>query len=294
VDHIASGIFRRLAPGRPVEPEIGSGGLALKSVGERFEACGERFGALDQSLGPRPPEMLLTYVEGMGLSAGARALDVGCGRATHACKLAWRFGFQVTGVDPFESNLRASRREVEGARLSHLVRVVGGRIESLPFAAESFDLVWCRDMLVHAPDLNGAMKECARVLKTGGHMLVLTTHSTELLAPGEAERAFAAIGVRPENFSPARLAAAFDAAGLSVEASEYIGGELLEFYEERDRRCSRELMRLAHMTRARERFVAELGVKTFDIAQALYRWTVYHLLGKIGANVYVLKKGPAL
>ena len=88
------------------------------------------------------------------------------------------------------------------------------------------------------------------------------------------------------------LASAFDAAGLRVEASEYIGGELIEFYEERDRRPSRELMRLAHMTRARERFVAELGREAFDIAQALYRWTVYHLLGKIGANVYVLKKEP--
>ena len=118
----------------------------------------------------------------------------------------------------------------------------------------------------------------------------MTTHATELLAHGEAERAFAAIGIIAENLSPARLASAFDAAGLRVEASEYIGGELLEFYEERDRRCSRELMRLAHMTRARERFVAELGPKTFDIAQALYRWTVYQLLGKTGANIYTLKK----
>src|SRR5207237_730543 len=192
----------------------------LEGVYERIWTMhdGEPFRALDESLGPRPPEMLLTYVEGMGLHAGARVLDVGCGRATHACKLAWHFGYSVTGVDPFESNRRAARREVEGAR------------------------------------------------------------------------AFAAIGVIPENFSPARLASAFDAAGLRVASSEYIGGELLEFYEERDRRPSRELMRLAHMTRARERFIAELGPKTFDIAQALYRWTVYHLLGKIGANVYALKK----
>ena len=267
----------------------------LEGVYERIWTMhdGEPLRALDESLGPRPPEMLLTYVEGMGLPAGASVLDVGCGRATHACKLAWHFGFQVTGVDPFESNRRAARREVEGARLSHLVEIVEGRIESLPFAEGSFDLVWCRDMLVHVPSLDDALKECARVLKTDGHMLVLTTHATELLAPGEAERAFAAIGVIPENFSPARLASAFDAAGLSVASSEYIGGELIEFYEERDRRPSRELMRLAHMTRARERFTAELGPKMFDIAQALYRWTVYHLLGKIGANIYILKKGES-
>jgi ubiquinone/menaquinone biosynthesis C-methylase UbiE len=278
-----------------------SEGFDENSVGldERLEAVyeriwtmhdGEAFRVLDESLNPRPPEMLLKFVEEFNLPSGASVLDVGCGRGNHACKLAWHFGFKVTGVDPFESNIRAARREVEGARLAHLVEIVEGRIESLPFKDESFDMVWCRDMLVHIPEVEGALRECARVLKVGGHALVLTTHATDLLAPGEAERAFAAVGIIAENLSPARVEAAFDAAGLRVTSSEYIGGELLEFYEERDGRSTRELMRLARMTRAREKFVAELGRETFDIAQALYRWTVYHLLGKIGANVYALKK----
>jgi 2-polyprenyl-3-methyl-5-hydroxy-6-metoxy-1,4-benzoquinol methylase len=274
------------------EEKISGLDKTLEGVYERIWTMhdGEPFRVLDESLNPRPPEMLLSFVEGFGLPAGASVLDVGCGRANHACKLAWHFGFRVTGVDPFESNIRAARREVEGARLAHLVEIVEGRIESLRFRNESFDMVWCRDMLVHIPDLEGALKECARVLKTRGRALVLTTHATELLAPGEAERAFAAVGVIPENLSPVRVEAAFASAGLQVTSSEYIGGELLEFYEERDGRCTRELMRLARMTRAREKFVAELGRETFDIAQALYRWTVYHLLGKIGANIYTLEK----
>ncbi|HZT57253.1 MAG TPA: class I SAM-dependent methyltransferase [Pyrinomonadaceae bacterium] len=264
----------------------------LEAVYERIWTMhdGEAFRVLDESLGPRPPEMLLKFVEDFDLPAGATALDVGCGRGNHTCRLAWQFGFRVAGVDPFESNVRAARREIEGARLAHLVEIVEGRIESLPFADESFDLVWCRDMLVHVPDIEQALKECARVLKKQGRALVMTTHATDLLAPGEAERAFAAVGVIAENLSPARVEAAFASAKLKITASEYIGGELLEFYEERDRRSTRELMRLARMTRAREKFVAELGRETFEIAQALYRWTLYHLLGKIGANVYTLKK----
>lgn len=264
----------------------------LEAVYERIWTMhdGEPFRALDESLKPRPPEMLLDYVEGFNLPDGAMALDAGCGRATHACKLAWRYGFRVAGVDPFESNLRASRREVEGARLGHLVSILGGRIESLPFADESFDLVWCRDMLVHVPDIVRALRECARVLKPGGRMLVLATHATDLLAEGEAERAFEAIGVFPENFSPARLEASFARAGLEVTSSEYTGSELLEFYEERDRRCSRELMRLARMRRARERFERLLGAETLRIAEALYLWTAYHMLGKLGGNIYALRK----
>src|SRR5438045_38724 len=47
----------------------------LEGVYERIWTMhdGEPLRALDESLGPRPPEMLLTYVEGMGLQAGARA-----------------------------------------------------------------------------------------------------------------------------------------------------------------------------------------------------------------------------
>jgi ubiquinone/menaquinone biosynthesis C-methylase UbiE len=280
--------------GRNVGPGEETAGLdeKLEAVYERIWTMhdGEAFRSLDESLNPRPPEMLLKFVEDFNLPAGASALDVGCGRGNHTCRLAWQFGFRVTGVDPFESNVRAARREVEGARLAHLVEIVEGRIESLPFADESFDLVWCRDMLVHVPDIGQALKECARVLKQNGRALVMTTHATELLAPGEAERDFAAVGIVAENLSPARVESAFASAKLKITASEYVGGELLEFYEERDRRCTRELMRLARMNRAREKFVAQLGRETFDIAQALYRWTVYHLLGKVGANVYTLKK----
>src|SRR5437763_16318497 len=75
----------------------------LEGVYERIWTMhdGEPLRALDESLGRRPPQMLLTYVEGMGLHAGAPALVVGCGRATHARKLACLFCLQVTGAEPF-------------------------------------------------------------------------------------------------------------------------------------------------------------------------------------------------
>jgi hypothetical protein len=128
------------------------------------------------------------------------------------------------------------------------------------------------------------------VLKEGGHMIVSTTHATPLLAPGEAKQAFAAIGIVPENLSAPRVEALISDAGLEVVSGEFIGGELMEFYEERDGRCSRELMRLARMTRERGRFAAELGEADYEVAQSVYRWLVYHLLGKLGTNVYTLKK----
>jgi len=56
--------------------------------------------ALDESLSPRGPDLLYDLVAALALPPGARALDVGCGDGSHTTRLAARFGFTVTGVDP--------------------------------------------------------------------------------------------------------------------------------------------------------------------------------------------------
>ena len=61
----------------------------------------EEFGAaLEESLHPRGPQMLYDVVAGLGLSAGGKAVDVGCGEGRQAVELAQRLGFEVLGVDP--------------------------------------------------------------------------------------------------------------------------------------------------------------------------------------------------
>ncbi len=73
-------------------------------------------------------------------------------------------------------------------------------------------------------------------------------------------------------------------------ALEELGSELIEFYEERDGRASRELMRIARMRRLRQQLTAEWGSLRYDTAQALYYWVVYLLLGKLSSGFYVLEK----
>ena len=47
-------------------------------------------------------------------------------------------------------------------------------IQDIPFADESFDVVIANHMLYHVPDLNKALLEVRRVLKTGGYFYVAT------------------------------------------------------------------------------------------------------------------------
>ncbi|HMH49610.1 MAG TPA: class I SAM-dependent methyltransferase [Candidatus Acidoferrum sp.] len=104
-------------------------------------------------LGLRPGMTLLDVATGTGLVARAAARILGDPRA-------------VVGLDPSAGMLRQARQRVAGP-------LVQGQIEQLPFAGASFDVLTIGYALRHAADLDVAFRECLRVLKPGGQILVL-------------------------------------------------------------------------------------------------------------------------
>ena len=121
-------------------------------------------------------------------------------------------------------------------------------------------------------------------------MLVFTTLATDLMEPRETERLCTALAIEPESLNRSTLEQAIEAAGFRIEGRQDVGSELMEYYEERDRRASRELMRIARMRRNREKLVKEWGASRFETAQALYHWIVYQLLGKLASTIYSVQK----
>ena len=104
-----------------------------------------------------------------------RVLDVGCGGGLLAEEFA-RLGCAVTGVDPSEESLAAAREHA--ATLGLAIEYQRARGEALPFAADSFDVVYCCDVLEHVDDLRQVLSETARVLKPGGVYLYDTINRT--------------------------------------------------------------------------------------------------------------------
>ena len=104
-----------------------------------------------------------------------RVLDVGCGGGLLAEEFA-RLGCAVTGVDPSEESLASAREHAAAQGLA--IEYQRARGEALPFAADSFDVVYCCDVLEHVDDLRQVLSETARVLEPGGVYLYDTINRT--------------------------------------------------------------------------------------------------------------------
>ena len=106
---------------------------------------------------------------------GLRVLDVGCGGGLLAEEFA-RLGCAVTGIDPSGESLAAAREHAAAQGLTIAYQRSMG--EALPFAADSFDVVYCCDVLEHVDDPEQVIAETARVLKPGGVYLYDTINRT--------------------------------------------------------------------------------------------------------------------
>jgi 2-polyprenyl-6-hydroxyphenyl methylase / 3-demethylubiquinone-9 3-methyltransferase len=104
-----------------------------------------------------------------------RCLDVGCGGGLLAEQFA-SLGCRVTGVDPSAPSLQTA--EAHAAREGLVIQYLQAWGEDLPFDADSFDIVYCCDVLEHVNSVDRTVAEAARVLKPGGVYLYDTINRT--------------------------------------------------------------------------------------------------------------------
>jgi SAM-dependent methyltransferase len=101
--------------------------------------------------------------EGQRQSPALNILDVGCGTGANLEMLS-EFG-EVEGVDVSDEALSFCRQR-------GLTNVKQGAAESLPYEANSFDLVTGLDVVEHLDDDLAGLKEMRRVLRGGGRALL--------------------------------------------------------------------------------------------------------------------------
>ncbi len=116
----------------------------------------------------------------LGVSAGSRVLDVGCGIGTPAFRLAETTGARVLGIsiDQAEIDLAASRAESRG--LHDRITFEYADALSLPYPDNSFDAAMAIESLIHMNRLP-ALREIARVVRPGGPIVITDLRRSEEL-----------------------------------------------------------------------------------------------------------------
>lgn len=121
--------------------------------------------------------MLTVDYQRLGLEAGERVLDLGCGGGRHAFEVVKR-GARVVCLDLDELELKNAvavlggmfdAGEVPAGATGDAVR--GSALE-LPFPDATFDRIIASEVLEHIDNDRGALRELSRVLRPGGVLAV--------------------------------------------------------------------------------------------------------------------------
>jgi SAM-dependent methyltransferase len=100
-------------------------------------------------------------------------LDIGCGGGRTLKLLAGRApSGKVFGVDHSDEMVNLSKRTNRELVEEGLVEIIHGRVSSLPFSTEMFDLVTAFDTFYFWPNQVKDLKEIIRVLKPEGKLLL--------------------------------------------------------------------------------------------------------------------------
>ena len=106
---------------------------------------------------------------------GKTALEVGSGGGIlteEICKM----GFTTTGIEPADQSIQTASNHAKASGLN--IQYDKGTGENLPYADNSFDVVFCCDVLEHVQDLPKVISEISRVLKPNGIFIYDTLNRT--------------------------------------------------------------------------------------------------------------------
>jgi ubiquinone/menaquinone biosynthesis C-methylase UbiE len=146
------------------------------------DPCGSRYlgDRADFEAHARARYALEPYIHefaGFAQASGRRVLEVGVGMG--ADYLEWlKAGALATGVDLSSASLERAQRRCELAGCTPDLRVSDA--ERLPFADDTFDIVYSYGVMHHSPDPPQCIREALRVLKPGGALRIMIYHHPSL------------------------------------------------------------------------------------------------------------------
>ncbi len=126
-------------------------------------------------------ELYLAYR--LGIEAGMRVADLGCGIGGPLREIARFTGAKIVGVNANSYQIARGRELTERAGLGHLAEFVEGDFMAIDAPDESFDAIYSIEAMPHAPSKVGAYAEAFRTLKPGGRFGIYEYCMTDRFDP---------------------------------------------------------------------------------------------------------------
>lgn len=98
-------------------------------------------------------------------------LDLGCGTGLPTLELAALSNGTIVGIDKDSRALEILETKIRKQGLEKRVRTINCMIEEMPFAVESFDIIWAEGSIARL-GFSGALKLLRRYLKSSGFLVV--------------------------------------------------------------------------------------------------------------------------
>jgi demethylmenaquinone methyltransferase/2-methoxy-6-polyprenyl-1,4-benzoquinol methylase len=156
---------------------VSSGTLAPAAVEAMFDRISPVYDVMNRIMTAGLDRRWRALAAERVVGPGDEVLDACCGTGDLALA-AERAGGRVTGLDFSEPMLERARRK------SETVRWVRGDVMALPFEDASFDVATVGFGVRNVEDLEGGLRELARVLRPGGRLACLEiTRPRGLLRP---------------------------------------------------------------------------------------------------------------
>ena len=98
------------------------------------------------------------------------------------------------------------------------------------------------------------------------------------------------MGVVPESAIPKRTEQAITNAGLRIDSCIELGSSWGELAEEQSGHGTRQLLHVARLIHAKERYVAQFGEAANDFMLGDCLWHICRMIGKLSPRIYLLSK----
>jgi cyclopropane-fatty-acyl-phospholipid synthase len=219
----------------------------------------------------------------LGLQAGERVLDVGCGWGSFVIHAAQRHGVEAVGITLSEPQAELARRRVAEAGLSDRVEIRVQDYRELP--GERFDAVASIGMVEHVGEaqIDRYAEQLASMLRPGGRLL---NHGISRLRHGSVEGGpFSERYVFPdgETLQVSRVILALERAGFVCRHVEEFGADYAETLRHWVRNLDRNQERAEQLAGPERLRVWRLYLRAARNGFEIDFTSVYQVLCRLGA-----------